>query len=251
MNNSPTLVNAFNFLNDTIPVIFSHGSFMTTEDAQLLRSTNQYLAITPESEMNYAQTHPQSHLIQDQAALAADGASGFSADMITQARMWLQSTRLQLFSQVLQNWQVPRTNPMSVNQAFLLATRSGGLALRRPDLGILVPGAKADIVIFDGDSPGMLGWSDPVAAVIMHANSGDVRHVLVGGQFRKRDGKLVTSPGQESWATIKQKFLESAQRIQAVWASTPVPDLEGDYTSGFPYADPYQVDVLRGNATGY
>ncbi len=39
---------------------------------------------------------------------------------------------------------------MSVDQAFLLATRHGGLALRRDDLGVITPGAKADLTIWDG-----------------------------------------------------------------------------------------------------
>ena len=76
---------------------------------------------------------------------------------------------------------------MSVNQAFLLATRNGGLALKRPDLGVIAPGAKADIVVFKGDSPNMIGWVDPVAAVILHSNVGDVEHVLVNGQFKKKE----------------------------------------------------------------
>jgi hypothetical protein len=59
---------------------------------------------------------------------------------------------------------------------------------------VLVEGAKADIVVFDGTSPNMLGWDDPVAAVILHSNPGDVEHVLVNGEFRKRDFKLVV-PG--------------------------------------------------------
>ncbi|SPO06591.1 uncharacterized protein DNG_09281 [Cephalotrichum gorgonifer] len=53
---------------------------------------------------------------------------------------------------------------MSVNQAFLLATRSGAQALRRPDLGVLKVGATADIVVFDGTATNLIGWRDPVAA---------------------------------------------------------------------------------------
>lgn len=53
----------------------------------------------------------------------------------------------------------------------------------------IAAGAKADLVIFDGGSPGKLGWLDPVEAVINHSNVGDVEHVIVGGTFVKRDGK--------------------------------------------------------------
>ena len=187
--------------------------------------------------------------IQDQAALGIDTHFTFSADIVTQTRIWMQKVRLLFAEQKLINWQIPPNNPMSVNQAFLLATRAGGLAMRRPDVGVLVEGAKADIVVFDGDSPNMLGWSDPVAAVILHSNVGDVRHVIVNGEFKKKDGKLQT--GKESWKDIKAKFLESAVRIQKIWEGTPLPVLEGTFNSGAPYVRAEVADVMRGSETGY
>jgi len=45
---------------------------------------------------------------------------------------------------------------MSVEQAFLLATRHSGLSLRRDDLSVVAEGAKADLVFWDGTSPAML-----------------------------------------------------------------------------------------------
>lgn len=140
----------------------------------------------------------------DQSSLGIDTHFTYSADIVGQTRMWLQEVRLRLYAQVLDCWDIPPNNPMSVEQAFLLATRAGGLALRRPDIGVLVEGAKADLVVFDGTSPNMLGWVNPVAAVILHSNPGDVEHVLVNGEFRKRDFKLVV-PG--NLAEIQQRFL--------------------------------------------
>jgi cytosine/adenosine deaminase-related metal-dependent hydrolase len=220
---------------------------MTIQGAELLRSTNQYIATTPESELQYGHGHPYTYLSQDQAALGVDTHFTYSADIITQARIWLQSVRNTLYSQVLANWNIAGPNPMSANQAFLLATRSGGLALRRQDLGIIAEGAKADLVIFGGDSPGLLGWVDPVAAVILHSHVGDIQHVLVDGKFVKRDGKL-TYP---NYARVQQRFLNSARRIQAVWKGIPYPVLEGQYGSIAAYQDPKQEDVLRGEGTGY
>ena len=74
---------------------------------------------------------------------------------------------------------------MSVNQAFMLATCNGGLALRRPNLNVIAKGAKADIVVWDGMSPGLLGWDDPVEAIIFHPHVDDIKHVLVDGTFVK------------------------------------------------------------------
>ncbi len=109
---------------------------------------------------------------------------------------------------------------MTVEDAFLLATRQGGRALRRNDLGVIKKGAKADIIVFDGDTPNMAGWTDPVAAVMLHANVGDIRHVLVGGEFRKRDGKLILQNGGE-WPEFQAKFAEIARRIQSENSAPP------------------------------
>ncbi|THU82789.1 Metallo-dependent hydrolase [Dendrothele bispora CBS 962.96] len=252
--NSPKLLHDLDFLNTSFPIVFSHSSFITPEDASLLRQTNQYISTTPESEMHYGHDHPTTPFIQDQAALGVDTHFTYSADIVTQARLWLQSTRLEFFRQTLNRWRIPRNSPMSVNQAFLLATRAGGLALRRPDVGVIQVGAKADIVVFDGSSPSMLGWTDPVAAVILHSNVGDVEHVLVNGKWRKRDRQLVLKEGLNmSRDEVEGKFLESAKRIQEVWMQTPLPDLEGEFEPGLgvPYADVDVEDVVRGNGTGY
>lgn len=136
---------------------------------------------------------------------------------------------------------------MSANQAFLLATQRGGLALRRPDLGIIAPGAKADVVIFAGDSPGMLGWVDPVAAVILHSHVGDIESVIVDGKWVKRNGSLT----YENYAGVQQSFLQSARRIQQVWKDTPYPVLEGTFSNISQYAQAMQEDTLRGPGTGY
>lgn len=111
---------------------------------------------------------------------------------------------------------------MQVEQAFLMATRAGGLALRRPDLGVITKGATADLCFFDGNSPSLLGWYDPVAAVILHANVGDISDVLVGGKFVKRNGKI-TAPG---YGEIKEKFIKSARKLQEVWSKLEKPDLK-------------------------
>ncbi|KAF3042126.1 hypothetical protein E8E12_005352 [Didymella heteroderae] len=245
--NSPELFQTLGFLNGSIPCVFSHASFATAMDAKLLRETNQYIANTPESEMHYGHTHEHSYDMQDQMALGVDTFFTYSTDMPTQARLWLQSARYQSYNQIMSQWEIPPYNPMSVNQAFLMATRKGALALRRPDLGIIAEGAKADLLVYDGRSPGMLGWVDPVAAVLLHANAGDLEHVLVGGTFKKRHGKL-TVP---DYGAVQDRFLASALKIQKAFRDTPYPAMQGDFSSGFPYVSAREADVKREDGTGY
>ncbi|GAB7362464.1 hypothetical protein MBLNU230_g2786t1 [Neophaeotheca triangularis] len=246
--NSPELLDSLNWLNTSIPVIFSHASFLNRADARLLRSTNQYVSTTPESEQHYGHNHPHAEQIQDQAALGIDTHFTFGSSMVQQARSWLQTLRARAFEKVVDGeWLIPRNNPMSVHQAFRLITRSGGLALRRPDLGIIAPGAKADLVVFDTSAPNMIGWSDPIAAIILHSQTGDMQDVMVGGNFAKRDGKLV----YPDYAGLAGRFKQSAQRIQRVWAEREWEPLEGEFQGFTPWADVPEIDVLRGEGTGY
>jgi hypothetical protein len=60
-------------------------------------------------------------------------------------------------------------------------------------VGSIAEGKQADLVIFSGTSPGMVGAAqhDPVAAVILHSHPSDVEYVIVDGVVRKSAGKLV------------------------------------------------------------
>ena len=188
-----------------------------------MRKHDLFVSITPESECHYGHGQETGRVVSDQASLGVDTNWTFSGDMLTQARLWLQTVRNTNYRKTLDGGLLPRESPMAVEQAFLLATRQGGRAVRRHDIGVLQVGAKADVVVFNGDSPNMLGWSDPIAAVVLHANPGDVEHVLVDGQFRKRDFKLVDT--KLDWVEVRERFLKSSRRIQPMVAVPPaMPD---------------------------
>ncbi|KAK0714185.1 hypothetical protein B0T26DRAFT_813813 [Lasiosphaeria miniovina] len=115
--NSPENVHALGYLDTSIPFIFSHASFLTATatGATLLRQTNQFVSITPESEMHYGHTHPYSH----QAALGVDTHFTFSADIVTQARYGYKRP-----------WQVAKRNFKIAESAFPKSS-SGFLASAR------------------------------------------------------------------------------------------------------------------------
>lgn len=251
VGNTPEDLHNAGILNSSVKVVLSHASGITPYSANLLRATDQYISITPESEMHYGHLHPTSHLIADQAALGVDTHFTFSTDILTQARLWLQSARLTMYTDTINRWQIPNSNPFSVAQAFLLATRNGALALGRKDLGVITKGAKADLLVWDGRSPSMLGWADPIAAVILHASVGDIEHVIVDGNFVKREGKLTV----EGYNDDVDMFLEAAKRIQQKLREKPLRPQEGAWNIGalgeFAFGEQYQIDVQRGEGTGY
>ncbi|KAH6664420.1 hypothetical protein B0J14DRAFT_682024 [Halenospora varia] len=247
-NNSPQLIHSYGLLNTSTPWVFSHASFVQPMDMYLLRSTNQYISTLAESESHYGHSNNKVEMILDQDSIGVDTHFTYSTDMMTQARMWLQTVRHRFYDDVVVNhWNVSKKSPMSVTQGFLLATRNGGLALRRPDLGVIKEGAKADIVVFDGMTPGLLGWVDPVAAIMLHSSVADIEHVIINGKFMKKNGKL-TYP---HYGDLKLKFLESSRRVQDRYKKATLPVLHGAYNEASMMEDPMEADVLRGEGTGY
>nr|XP_036583904.1 amidohydrolase family protein [Colletotrichum truncatum]KAF6793163.1 amidohydrolase family protein [Colletotrichum truncatum] len=246
--NGPSLLLSHDLLNRSFPIVLSHATYITPLEHQLLRKHNHYVSITPESEMHFGHTNVESDLLMDQASLGVDTHATFSGDIITQARLWLQSVRHRSYRKLLDQWKLPSHNPMSVNQAFHLATRAGALALRRDDLGVIRVGAKADLVVFDGRSTNMVGWRDPIAAIILHSHVSDVKHVMVGGKFVKRDGKLAAKDLDE----VTEKFAESAKKIQDQAVEFEF-DIDKTFLAynGLPLKAPDQVDATRGYGTGY
>lgn len=221
-NSSPSQLCASGLQNSTVPVIFSHASFLTDDDQKTLRENDLFVSITPESEAHYGHGQTTGSQITDKASLGIDTNWTFSGDILSQARFWLQHVRLTNYQHTLVSaGQIPNANPFPVTEAFLMATRQGGRALHRDDIGVVQVGAKADLVVFTGDSPNMLGWSDAVAAVVLHANPGDVEHVLVDGEFRKRDFRLVDDGGHTGWNQVRRRFVEAARRIQSQMADPP------------------------------
>jgi hypothetical protein len=124
-----------------------------------------------------------------------------------------------------------------------MATRHGGLALRRPDIGVLSPGAEAGLFVFRCDRPNMLGWTDPVAAVMLHANIADIEHVTIDGQWKKHNDELVLK--QENLAEIQQWFLAGAARLQKIWHDIPPPVLEGEFVGMSKYKAPESVEFPK------
>lgn len=73
---------------------------------------------------------------------------------------------------------------------FDAATLGGAAALRRPDLGRLAAGAKADIAIFDMADALMAPRIDPVRTLVLGATGRVTRAVLVDGRLSMRDGQV-------------------------------------------------------------
>ncbi|WID99192.1 amidohydrolase family protein [Bosea vestrisii] len=67
------------------------------------------------------------------------------------------------------------------------ATIGGADALRRPDLGRLQPGARADITVFELDRPHSGQVIDPIQTMLLTGHGRDVQTVIIDGRFVMED----------------------------------------------------------------
>lgn len=113
-------------------------------------------------------------------ALATDNLLG---DMVEAMRWALCIGRLQSGT-VAPDWQ-----PEDV---FAMATLNGARALGlSEELGSLTPGKKADIVLMHIDRPSFVPLIDPLGNLVHCGQGSNVRHVIVDGIHRVRDGLAV------------------------------------------------------------
>ncbi len=71
------------------------------------------------------------------------------------------------------------------------ATIGGADALGRPDLGRLMPGARADVVVIDLSSPLIGQVIDPIQTLLIGGSGRDVRDVFTDGIRRVADGVVI------------------------------------------------------------
>lgn len=83
-----------------------------------------------------------------------------------------------------------RGDAASAAQFFDAATLAGADALRRPDLGRLGPGSKADIAVFDMADLRIAPRIDPLQTLVYGATGRVTRATIVDGRLSMRDGQV-------------------------------------------------------------
>jgi cytosine/adenosine deaminase-related metal-dependent hydrolase len=102
-----------------------------------------------------------------------------------------------------------RTDATTAADVFNAATLGGAKALGREDLGRLCRGAKADIVIFSGNTTNMVPLRDPVKNIVYNSDMEDVETVIVNGHTVLEHGKV---SGVDEKA-LNRKLQKAAERM--------------------------------------
>jgi cytosine/adenosine deaminase-related metal-dependent hydrolase len=95
--------------------------------------------------------------------------------------------------------------------ALDMATRNGGLALDSSGkLGVISPGAYADLVLVDLALPSMLPSEKVLDNLVFSGGCRAVRHVIVNGELLVYDGRL---RNEELYRRALEEFNEAAKRV--------------------------------------
>ena len=141
--------------------------------------------------------------------LAAGVNLGIGCD--TSPQDMLNEMRMASYTSKLADWSCFSGTAAEIHSS---TTLGGARAIGRNDLGLIAPGATADIAIINMETLNNVPCRDPVKALVNSATREDVTHVMVDGNLIIEDGELLVID--------EAKLVSQVQKTtQAIWDRIP------------------------------
>ena len=191
-----------------------HGQTLSEEQLRFMLDQGVTFSLTPETEMTQGHGFAITGRLRrlgGQPSLGVDLESGISGDMFTVARTALSTQRAMDNDEARRaTGKLPDTASITCREALAWITIEGARMLKLDHrIGSLTPGKLADVVVIRATDLNMWPVHDPVASVISQTSIANIEHVLIGGEFRKRDGRLL----RDDLPRHQQALAESGRRI--------------------------------------
>jgi cytosine/adenosine deaminase-related metal-dependent hydrolase len=206
-------------------LLFVHMTLANHDQLERVRDSGGSVVVCPETTMALFHGMPSTLRAFHaglRPALGTDITAGWSADMFSQARLALQAGRVEAstFDEAYMSKDPFRDWP-TTRMMFDAITQWGAAAIGLEDqIGTLVAGKRADIVLLRADAINLAPVNDPFSTVILQSHPGNVDTVLIDGVLRKRAGRLLfdTSSLKNAMAAAHGRFLD---RLEAVGGWLP------------------------------
>lgn len=172
-----------------------HCNTLTDEQWRRLADAGSKVSISVETELNMGMGRPVFQRCEEHGVkptLSCDVISLNSGDIATQARMglgfkrWADTEHLNLAGKDVEK--LTTTTLQAMEWATINGADACGLA---DQTGSITVGKQADLMVVGGDGFASHPVVDAPGALIFQTAPSDVRHVLIAGEFVKRDGRLV------------------------------------------------------------
>jgi cytosine/adenosine deaminase-related metal-dependent hydrolase len=162
-------------------VVLAHMMFASEEEVAQVRDAGAAIASCPLAFARSGRGVPMARFLDSGVRLGI-GTDGVTLDMVEELRA----------AALLAKTQSGRAGAGSAERLLTAATRDAADALLRPDLGRLVPGATADIALFDlGGARHQPVW-DPLKALLTNGHGGGAHTVVTAGELRVHQGRLLS-----------------------------------------------------------
>jgi len=205
----------FGCLHDMLGPDFNvaHGNHFTQEDVQHAVDAGASFSSSPEVEMQMGHGIPVTGKVLKaggRPTWGVDVCSNISGDMGSQMRIGMQTQRMLDNQPILEGGEEVTGVSITCRDTLEMATIEGAKALgMEEEIGTLTPGKRADVVLFDAEDFLTAPSHDPIETVVFQADPSHIDTVLVDGEPRKRDGKLLNPLVDEEF----DRFVESGRRL--------------------------------------
>ena len=208
-----------------------HCNTLSERDLRRLADGGCKVSSSPETEIQMGMGHPvigRALALGMRPSLSCDVMSSNSGDMFSQMRIGLQFERCMRNDAFNARGEMPDRLEPTVRDALRWATLNGAHAIGLEErIGSLTAGKQADVIVVGpGSGLNLVPMADPVGCMVAQANPSNVRHVLVGGAFRKRDGELVGVELERAAGLAEESCERVLGGVRAATGSllAPVPD---------------------------
>jgi 5-methylthioadenosine/S-adenosylhomocysteine deaminase len=179
---------------------FIHCCYFSEHEWKRVADTGGTISIAAQVELQMGHGWPpvnKSYQFGLRPSLSVDVVTTVPGDMFTQMRAAFGAERARVNAV---SWAADTGVPdtmLTAQQMLEMATINGAHVAGLEDrVGSLTPGKKADVVVIDATAINVTPIHDPVAAVTLCADVSNVEHVIVDGEFRKRDFTLLADVGR-------------------------------------------------------
>ncbi len=191
-----------------------HGNDLTDDLLNQMVDLGVSFSVTPENEMIQGHGFPITGRLLKRGVrptIGIDLESVLAGDLLSAARLALSTQRaLDNAEFRQQSGTIPATATIPVREALRWITIEGARMLGREEqIGSLTPGKLADLVIIDASGLDLVPVHDPVATVVMQASLANIEAVMIGGNWKKRNGRLLV----DGLDAKKQLLAQSGQRL--------------------------------------
>src|SRR5256714_180745 len=204
---------------------YIHCTDSTDEELDLIAESGGTASIAPYVEMLMGHGRPPTGRLVDRGvrpSLSVDVVSSVPGEMFTQMRTALVHERIGAFTETPDLAFEPT---LSHRDVLEFATIEGARACALEDkVGSLAPGKQADIVLLNANAINTSPMLDPIATVVVFADTSNVDSVFVAGRAVKRHGRLVEADLDSVFRKLEESrnHILSRGELLPDWASQPM-----------------------------